>query len=240
MSTQFALANASVPPVAPVMFVPPSRLARLPLPAAEPTDAWDRVLPAAGTVMSLPPDREIYGEGEKVTSLFRVVSGVVRTCKFLSDGRRQIDAFYRVGDVFGYEAGAVYRMTAESVSRCTLVAYRRSHIDLQAAGDEALLQQILAHALTGIQRTQDHVVLLGRKSALEKVASFVLELAGPRPGKRPVALPMTRQDIADYLGLTLETVSRTFSQLERDGLIQLSGARQVILKDITALHDMQS
>ena len=196
--------------------------------------------PASDAVLHFPQDREIYGEGDAAGAFFKVVSGVVRTCKFLSDGRRQIDAFHVAGDVFGFEAGAAYRCSAEAVNDCTLNTYRRHGADRLAANDIGAAQQLFSYAMQGMARAQDHSLLLGRKNAAEKVAAFLLQCARQPAGSDTVALAMTRQDIADYLGLTIETVSRTLSQLERDGVIALPSPRQIRLKDVAALRELNA
>jgi len=200
----------------------------------------DNDLNAVGTVLNFSQDREIYGEGDKAEIFYKVVSGVVRTCKFLSDGRRQIDAFYIAGEVFGFEPGKEYRLSAEAVSDCTLIAYRRQGVEKLAAGNDVLSQQLFSYALHSMARAQEHSLVLGRRSAVEKVAAFLMEWAQRSASSQTVALAMTRQDIADYLGLTIETVSRTLSQLERDAVIELPSARQIRFKDRAALRDLNS
>jgi CRP/FNR family nitrogen fixation transcriptional regulator len=199
----------------------------------------DGALNIAGPVVHFAHDREIYGEGDAAEFYFKVISGVVRTCKFLSDGRRQIDAFYIAGDVFGLEAGAEYTLSAEAVCDCSVVSYRRRNIGNMAASDIGLSQQFLSYAMRGLARAQEHALLLGRRSALEKVAAFLIEWAGYSPDSKVVSLAMTRQDIADYLGLTIETVSRTLSQLERDCVIEVA-ARLIRLTNRTALQAFNS
>jgi CRP/FNR family nitrogen fixation transcriptional regulator len=164
-----------------------------------------------------------------------VVSGVVRVCKFLNDGRRQIEAFHVAGDVFGLELSDAHVFTAEAVSECTLIAYRRRNVEKLAEVDRSVGRQLLQYAMLNFAQAQQHALLLGRRGAAEKVASFLLSWAKDR---HVLSLAMTRQDIADFLGLTIETVSRSFSQFERDGLITLLNAREVQLKNIDALQEL--
>ena len=185
-------------------------------------------------------DREIYGEGDEAETFFKIVSGVVRTCKFLSDGRRQIDAFHVAGDIFGFEPGAEHRLSAEAVSECTVISYRRRGVERLAASNEALSRQLFSYAMHNMARAQDHSLLLGRKSAVEKVVAFLMEWADHTPRSGTIALAMTRQDIADYLGLTIETVSRTLSQLERDAMIELSTARQIRFRNPAGLRALNA
>lgn len=179
---------------------------------------------------------EIYGEGDEATAFYKVVSGVVRICKFLSDGRRQIEAFHVAGDLFGIELGAEHCMSAEAVTDCRVVAYHSRIVSNLPKTDAALSQQLLSYALRNLARAQEHSVLLGRRSAMEKVGAFLLDWIDRSGGRRAVTLAMTRQDIADYLGLTIETVSRTISQMERDGIIDIPSVRQITVKDPKTLE----
>ena len=192
----------------------------------------------AGAVLHFRPDREIFAAGDLADVFFKVVSGTVRTCKFLSDGRRQIEAFYGPGDVLGFERDGVHRLSAEAVSECNLVAYRRRGVEAALLNDAELVRQLLTYALHSATDAQAHALLLGRRGAAEKVAAFLLEWASRGDGAAVAALPMSRQDMADYLGLTIETVSRTLSQFERDGLIAIPNARQIRLMRREALEDL--
>jgi CRP/FNR family nitrogen fixation transcriptional regulator len=188
----------------------------------------------AGPVLSICQDGPIYREGDDAKSYYKVISGVVRTCKFFSDGRRQIDEFYQGGDLFGIESGVSHSLSAEAVSDCVVVVYRRSDFvnDQQRAG------QMFAAMLTCLEHAQAHALLLGRCSAVQKIASFLLDRAEMIKGEQAVDLAMTRLDIADYLGLTIETVSRTMTQLDREGIIGLPTARRVLILDHDALLDL--
>lgn len=187
-----------------------------------------------GPALRFEQDQEIYGEGEEAGCYFKIVSGVVRTCKFLSDGRRQIDAFYVAGDLFGIEPGALRTQTAEAVGDCKVAAIRHLPFDKHSAA-VAVPPQLFLQVMRNLARAQDHAVLLGRRSAVEKVAAFLLNWAEQSASRAMITLAMTRQDIGDYLGLTIETVSRTLSQLERDGVIALPSVRQIKIADLEAL-----
>lgn len=193
---------------------------------------------AMGSVQHFAQDREIFAQGDDTDYFFKLVSGVVRTCKFLSDGRRQIDAFYVAGDVFGFEPGEEHRLSAEAVADCTVVAYRKTKADPFAGTDRHLSRELLDFAMRGMTQAQNHSLLLGRRSAMEKVAGFLLDWAQKSSDHRQISLAMTRQDIADYLGLTIETVSRTLSQLERDHVIALPSARQIKLHNLDQLEEL--
>jgi len=196
-------------------------------------------LQPSGAAQHFTQDRGIYGEGDSAGIFFKVMSGVVRTCKFLSDGRRQIDAFYVPGDIFGFELGREHTLSAEAVCDCTVVPYRRRGSETPH-DDEVMSQELFPYAMRSLARAQEHSLLLGRRSAVEKVAAFLIEWASHTGEGDVVSLAMTRQDIADYLGLTIETVSRTLSQLERDAFIELPSARQIRLKDVTALRGLNA
>ncbi|MGH7118098.1 MAG: helix-turn-helix domain-containing protein [Acetobacteraceae bacterium] len=234
MATSLAISRNQASAVGPAIIARPSQ---------QQTDfqaGWERALSTTGSVQHFAQDREIYGEGDGADTFFKIVSGVVRTCKFLSDGRRQIDAFHVEGDIFGYEPGAEHRLSAEAVSDCTVISYRRHGVERLAASNEALSRQLFSYAMHNMARAQDHSLLLGRRSAVEKVVAFLMEWADRAPHTETIALAMTRQDIADYLGLTMETVSRTLSQLERDGMIELSTARQVRFRNPVALRALNA
>jgi CRP/FNR family nitrogen fixation transcriptional regulator len=176
---------------------------------------------------------EIFVEGGTCSTFYKVVSGTVRTGKLLSDGRRQIDAFHLPGDVFGLESGETHRFTAEAVDKVVVIAYRRSTFGGLVQSDPTFMNSMLS----SLDRAHDHMVLLGRKTALEKMATFLLEIAARRANADRAELPMQRTDIADHLGLTIETVSRTLTQMVRDGLIRLADAgRTVILADKAGLR----
>ncbi|GJD56882.1 helix-turn-helix domain-containing protein [Methylobacterium dankookense] len=185
---------------------------------------------------------EIFAEGDRAGFFYRVASGTVRTCRLLPDGRRQIDAFHLPGDIFGVEAGTEHRFGAEAVGEVRVIAYRRERM-LLTGEDGPLAREVAAATLRALARAQDQMMLLGRKSARERIASFLLDLAermadGPSGHLR---LPMPRTDMADHLGLTVESVSRCLTQLERDGLIALSPDRHSVrLRDRAALRHLDA
>ena len=198
--------------------------------------------PLAGTPLGLRKGKELFAEGDAAECFYKVVSGAIRSYKLLSDGRRQIDAFHLPGDIFGLEAGEEHRFSAEAVGDATVVAFRRSRLPALIAEDAAFREQVMTAMLRSLERAQDHMLLLGRKTAQEKVASFLLEMAERIADDEPAFdLPMLRTDIADHLGLTIETVSRTLNQFDRDGLIRLPAAsRSVVLRDRAALERLDA
>jgi CRP/FNR family nitrogen fixation transcriptional regulator len=207
----------------------------LPLPANRPQREQ---LEFDGPRASYRRDEEIFGEGEEPTYVYQVVSGAVRTYRLLSDGRRQIEEFHFAGDCFGLEAGLERRTTAEALAPTVVRIVSRSQLTERAAQDADMARQLWKMTAQDLRRTQDHVLMLGRRSATERVAGFLLDLAERASTPLALELPMSRQDIADYLGLTIETVSRTFTQLQGSGLIALMGSRRVQLSDRQALCDL--
>lgn len=184
-------------------------------------------------------DTEIYGEGEPIEYIYQVVSGAVRTYKILSDGRRQIGAFYLPGDMFGLEVGEEHDLSAEAVCDCTIAIIKRSSLTSLAKQDGSITQALWTLTARELQRARKHMLLLVR-SAQERVASFLLEMADRTACSGPVVLPMCRRDIADYLGLTIETVSRALTALEGQSTIAMSGARRVQLTNVRELRRLDS
>jgi CRP/FNR family nitrogen fixation transcriptional regulator len=191
-----------------------------------------------GIAMTLARNAEIYAEGEQAGHVYKVVSGVVRISKLLPDGRRQISAFHTAGDMFGFEVDDVHQVSAEAVVPVKVIAYKWQNLLAAGARSASLGRDLLNRTMIGLRHTQEHLLLLGRKNALERVAAFIVEMT-KRAGKTDmVELAMPRHDIADYLGLTLETVSRMFAELKELGAIRLEGARKVHLIDAERLNAM--
>jgi len=185
-------------------------------------------------------DEEIYGEDEPAEYVYQVVRGAVRTYKLLSDGRRQIGAFLLPGDVFGLEIGVSHRLTAEAIIDTNVRLVKRSSLE-QAAGVDVNVAHKLWNMTAGeLRHAEDHMLLLGRKNAMERVANFLLEMDRRLAVAGMMALPMCRRDIGDYLGLTLETISRALSQLHGEGVLGFSGARQIVLRNRQRLQNMDA
>ena len=184
---------------------------------------------------------ELFAEGDDADFFYKVVSGTIRTYKLLNDGRRQIDAFHLAGDIFGMEPGAAHRFSAEAVERCEVIAFRRCRFATLAEDDPALGDQLMSSMMVNLERAHDHMLLLGRKTAQEKIATFLLDMARRVSTGDSFELPMQRSDIADHLGLTIETVSRTLTQLAKEGVIKLASAsRSVVLSDKAALQRLNA
>jgi CRP/FNR family transcriptional regulator, nitrogen fixation regulation protein len=183
-----------------------------------------------GAPMSFSRNEEIYGEAEPADYLYKVVSGAVRMYKVLNDGRRQIGAFYLPGDMFGLELGSEHASSAEAIDDVTVLVFKRSAVLALSARDADVARQLWEMTARELYRAQNHMLLL-IKSAQERVASFLMEMAGRGCGSDEVSLPMSRQDIADFLGLTIETVSRTIGQLQSAHAIALPSSRRVALRN---------
>src|SRR5712672_4321637 len=176
---------------------------------------------------------EIYGEKEPAEYVYQVKTGAVRSYKLLSDGRRQIGAFHLAGDIFGLENGSEHRFTAEAIVNTTVRLIKRRSLEMVAESDAMVSRNLLSMTRSNLQHAEDHMLLLGRKTSLERVAAFLVEMDRRLAAAGVLALPMSRRDIADYLGLTLATVSRALSNLHGRGLLGFIGTnqRQIVLLD---------
>jgi CRP/FNR family transcriptional regulator, nitrogen fixation regulation protein len=199
-------------------------------PAASLTAAFDRL----GARMTFARDEEIYAQEDDTEFLYRVVRGVVRTSRVTSDGRRQIGDFYYEGDLFGLEPGPEHRYGAEALTDCEVHMVRRAAVR-SFAGDAEVERAIFEATVREMERLQEHVMLLGRKSACERVASFLMGIA-QRQANDNVELPMGRQDMADYLGLTIETVSRMLTRLQGDAIVEFPSTRRFQVRKWRALE----
>jgi CRP/FNR family nitrogen fixation transcriptional regulator len=194
------------------------------------------VMRRMGLRTSYAKDEEIFAQDEHADLVHLVLSGAVRTTRLLADGRRQVGGFYYPGDLIGLEAGAVHRFSAEALCETEVLVVRRSALQT-LAGDGHLDRAIWEAARRELERAQDHILVLGRKTACEKVASFLMDLAQHSEGER-VVLPMSRQDMADYLGLTIETVSRMLTQLQGQAVVKFDGCRNFRVTRWDALEQM--
>jgi len=205
------------------------------VPARPQVDAAD-LMAQMGVRMTFAKDEEIYGQDEDADLIYRVISGAVRTSRLLSDGRRQIGGFYDADELFGIEAGPIHRYAAEAVSDCVILVVKASALRA-ASGDEAYQRLTWLATNQELDRTQEHLLLLGRKTACERVASFLMGLADRRRTEA-VNLPMGRQDMADYLGLTIETVSRMLTQLQSALVVEFASTREFRIANRGALARM--
>jgi CRP/FNR family transcriptional regulator, nitrogen fixation regulation protein len=209
-------------------------------PATDPFGVVTRCAGVIATEFSYRKEEEIYGEGEPSEYVYQVIRGAVRTYKLLNDGRRQIGAFLLPGDVFGLDPGSTHRLTAEAITDTTVRLVKRRSLEAAAGSDVRVAHQLWTMTAGDLRHAEDHMLLLGRKTALERVATFLLEMDRRLAKAGMMALPMCRRDIGDYLGLTLETVSRALSQLSDEGILVFSSARQIVLRNRQRLADMDA
>jgi CRP/FNR family transcriptional regulator, nitrogen fixation regulation protein len=189
--------------------------------------------------MTFGPNEEIFGESEPAEYVYKVTKGAVRTYKILSDGRRQIGGFYLPGDIFGLEIGKEHQYSAEAINHTTVKVIRHRAVVSLAERDFEAARELWTFTGRELQRVQDQMMLLV-KSAQQRVACFLLEMSRRLATTDTLELPMSRQDIADYLGLTIETVSRTMTQLVSDHTIGLPTSRRIVLRNRSALHQLNS
>lgn len=163
-------------------------------------------------------DTEIYAQGEQAGMLYRIEYGAVRIYRLLADGRRQVVAFHVAGETFGFEAGSYRSFFAEAIVQTGL-----SQVEL--GDDGRYSNELMMLALKEMVRAQEHLLVVGRQSAIEKLAVFLVDLDDRQDGDGSIDLPMTRTDIGDYLGMTIETVSRNLAKLRQLGVLRLKNTR---------------
>ncbi|MDO8606918.1 MAG: helix-turn-helix domain-containing protein [Phaeospirillum sp.] len=191
---------------------------------------------------TLPASYTVFREGDLVDHVYSISNGAVKLYKLLPDGRRQVIGFLFSGDIFGLGTNDGYCYTAETITPTQVCRFTHRKLDSLMGEIPRLERRMFDMAVKDLVAAQEQMLLLGRKTAREKVATFLVKLAQRsirigQPGS-PVALPMSRADIADYLGLTVETVSRTFTQLKRDNIIGLPASGQCVLNDWDVLKEM--
>ena len=189
-----------------------------------------RQVESIGGAVLYPRDVEIFGESEPADYFCKIVSGAVRTYTILADGRRQVSAFFLRGEFFGLEANETRTSSADSIIDSKVLVIKRSIAMQLAQTDEEIARQIWTIWDEELRISQAHGSLLV-KNAKERVAAFLLEMADRFSGADHVELPMSRRDIADYLGVTIETISRMLADLESHGAISLAGSRRVVLRN---------
>ncbi len=202
--------------------------------------ASSQVVTMAST-QRLQAGQQLFGEGDRADGIYEVASGIVRLYKLLPDGRRQIIGFLSDGHLLGLAHRENYVHTAEAVTPVTLHRYSRAGFDRLLDEVPSLARRLLSATSDELRAAQDQMLLLGRKSACEKIASFLLTIAslqGEDGDADEVQVPMARCDIADYLGLTVETVSRTLAKLKQDEIIELPTPNRVALVDRDRLEDL--
>lgn len=176
-------------------------------------------------VQSFRRDQEIYAEGEPALYCYRVITGAVRLVKLLEDGRRQVIEFLLPGDHIGFDLLAQHEYSAEAVSDTTLRCYPRRRVEALAEQSQDVARWLRTQTAEDLRRAQTRIVSLGRKSATERIAGFLMEMVDRTQASDVIDLPMARTDIADHLGLTIETVCRTLTRLKQANTIAVAGTR---------------
>ena len=182
----------------------------------------------------------IFNQDDPADQVYHIVSGTVRLCRYMPDGRRYIMDFLLPGDLMGFVESADLPACAEAVTDVVLLAFPRACFDRLAEENGEVRTQLLRHLSSNLLTAQRHLFVLGCQKARERVASFILRLAdrmGASCGDR-LDLPMSRQDIADHLGLTIETISRTITGLRSTGAVLIPNTHQVVLRDMAALRTL--
>jgi CRP-like cAMP-binding protein len=197
-----------------------------------------RALQQIGTKVRFARNTTIFNEGDEAAYTYKIVSGAVRLCKHTSNRRRQIADFLLAGDYFGFMQLGTYSFTAEAVSDVVIIAYPQRQIEQLSNTMPSMSRRLLTLLSQRLLSMQDHLVMLGRQAAKERVASFLLLLAERSEAVQGEAfeVPMSRQDIADYLGLTIETVCRALGDLKRAQLIAIPNVHQIVISDWEALE----
>jgi CRP/FNR family transcriptional regulator len=188
--------------------------------------------PAGPSELRLPRGRALFDDEQAARHFFEIVSGTVRCYRLTQGGRRQIHRFAGAGDLLGLSCERSFGYSAEAVTEVVVRRHPLASLDSAMDGDAELRRRVLRALRDELAATRTHMTLLGRMSAAEKLASFLLMLAQRSPGSGGhVELPMSRSDIADYLGLTIETVSRELSELQALGVIRLDTPSRIEITD---------
>lgn len=209
-------------------------------PGPQGTDAnAPTLLATAGTTISLPRESELHAQDDTASFCYRLVSGCIRTVKLMEDGRRQVGAFLLAGDWLGFDALDTHDFAAQAVTDIVVQRYRRRDVEALTERHPTMARWLRDMAGRNLRKAYDRMLLLGRKTASERITTFLLEMARSQGTEHNVALPMGRGDIADHLGLTVETVSRMMAHLRREGTITLDH-HGVVLRDRAALRHLSA
>jgi CRP-like cAMP-binding protein len=202
---------------------------------SEPATSLDplAVLGEFGMPVHCERDAEIYAQDDPAEHCYRVVSGGVRIVKLMEDGRRHVAEFLMAGDLFGFDAFDTHDYAAQAITATEVRRYPRHIVERMSEQDSVLARALRMLTIRKLQQMHDRVLLLGYKTTLERLASFLLEMTrrGALDQRGRVELPMNRKDIADHLGMTLETVSRNFTQLRRHRLIEIDHSSYIEIRD---------
>ncbi|UHD45659.1 Crp/Fnr family transcriptional regulator [Aureimonas altamirensis] len=197
------------------------------------------VMERVSTVRKLTPDEILIHEGDPARRVYTVTRGMMRMSTILADGRRQITGFLMPGDFLGLADEETTSATVEAVTHSTLCAFARADMDRLLHDHPPLQARLMQFTRAALREARDGQIMLGRLAPVEKLSSFLLMMSTRMEARglpaNPVPIPMSRTDIADYLGLTVETVSRSFTKLRNQQLIRLSDAHHVDIVDRRAL-----
>jgi CRP/FNR family nitrogen fixation transcriptional regulator len=224
-----------------IEYLRPSSANHLPqrlIPGAD-AEAFSLLIGGIGVTVSFAPKTRIFHENDPVESVYKVVSGSVCTCKILSDGRRQIVALYLPGEFFGFECADEHTLSAEAVSNAKVLVIKKRVLVAAASRDAAIERQVLLLMAGELARLEDRVLLL-LKNAQERVGEFILDMEKRAAVANHVELPMKRLDIADYLGLTIETISRILTALEHFGAIEIVSRQGIVICNHTLLKTVMA
>jgi len=193
-------------------------------------------LEGIGARRSFELDEEIYAEGDRADCWYKVISGTVRICKLMADGRRHIAEFFFAGDCFGLDDDRERSFSAEAIGDVIAMRFPRAATERLIDERPELARRLCNLTLRNLAHAQARLLLLGRMTASERVASFLLEFAERRDVRRVLDVPMSRSDIADYLGLTIETVCRVLSSFKREHVVAIPSPHQIEICDRDALE----
>lgn len=215
-----------------------------PVPTASSNDVVAAELERIGTALPYARGALVIEEGNSAEYVFKVTRGALRSVRLLADGRRYITSFLLPDDFFGLADTTVYSQTVEAIADAIVIRYSRRSFEGLLERDARAGRHFLGLVCGELSAAQDRLLLLGRKSALERMAAFLLAMVDHKtntstpPGQIEIELPMNRSDVADYLGLTVETVSRLLSHLRSRRIIDLPTTNHVIFLDREALEDI--
>lgn len=187
------------------------------------------------------PGALFIAEADPATAFFNIISGTARLYKMLPDGRRQITGFADAGSFLGLAVSDTYAFSAEAIGTVRYCIFPRIRLRLLMHDFPLMEARLLKLASTELVAAQEQMLLLGRKSAHERVASFLIargRLAATQNTSAGFVLPMARGDIADYLGITIETVVRTLRKLRDEGMIAVTNTSEVVICDGPALQSL--
>lgn len=215
----------------------------MPARAFEVSAATKSFLASVSTIQKVKAGKTLFAECDSADTVFEIVQGILKLYKLLPDGRRQIMGFVSTDKLIGFSDDDTYEYTAEAVTDVSLCRYSRAQFNRLLDEVPGFARRVLNARSQDLRSAQDQMLLLGRKTAIERMATFLLHLCKLQPesaGGASIHVPMTRADIADYLGLTIETVSRTLTKLKRERVISLPEAVKIKLIDRDRLEDLAS